>query len=53
MAAGPYLVAGAAVAFTRQARRARLPGWDGRGELARFFVELLLWPAALLLGRGG
>lgn len=47
---GPYLVAGLAVAFVLQARRAPRFREDGRGELAQFFVELLLWPAALLLG---
>ncbi len=53
VAAGPYLVAGLAVAFVRQARRDPRFREDGRGELAQFFVELLLWPAALVISRSG
>ena len=48
---GVYLLIGLIVAGQRFARRCRRVSSGGDPDIAQFFVEWLLWPAALLIDR--
>jgi hypothetical protein len=53
LALGLYLLTGLAVAGRRFAKRQQRHYKVEAGDVAQFFVEALLWPAALVISRSG